>query len=122
VERNNAEIMSQSRYQKLQVLTLSKPVLLSVIKGGYMPALTVLLVLYETWFLDLEHKNPIKLTSESLRVYKISRGQKDRALKILEKYGAITVDRTNGKNPTVTLNWPLPFVKHKRPFQIRHAQ
>ena len=114
--------MSQSRYQKLQVLTLSKPVLLSVIKGGYMPALTVLLVLYETWFLDLEHKNPIKLTSESLRVYKISRGQKGRALKILEKYGAITVAKKPGKNPMVTLNWPLPFVKHKRPFQIQHAR
>jgi hypothetical protein len=122
VERNNAEIMSQSRYQKLQVLTLSKPVLLSVIKGGYMPALTVLLVLYETWFLDLWHKNPIKLTSESLRVYKISRGQKSRALKILEKYGAITVVKKPRKNPMVTLNWPLPFMKHGRPSRIRHAR
>ena len=114
--------MSQSRHQKLKLLTLSKSVLLSAIKAGYIPAFTVLLVLYETWFLDLEHKNPVKLTSESLRVYKISRGQKDRALKILEKYGAITVDRTNGKNPMVTLNWPLPFMEHGRPSRLRHAR
>jgi hypothetical protein len=122
VERNNAEIMSQSRYQKLKLLTLSKPALLSIIKGDYMPALTVLLVLYETWFLDLGHKNPVKLTSKSLRIYKISRWQKSRALKVLEKYGAITVARTDGKNPMVTLNWPLPFMRHKRPSRTRHAR
>jgi hypothetical protein len=114
--------MSQSRHQKLKLLTLSKPALLSVIKSDYMPALTVLLVLYETWFLDLEHKNPVRLTSESLRLYKISRGQKDRALKVLEEYGAVTVDRTNGRNPMVTLNWPLPFVEHGRPSRLRHAR
>jgi hypothetical protein len=114
--------MSHLRHQKLKLLTLSKPALLSIIKGDYMPALTVLLVLYETWFLDMEHKNPIKLTSESLRVYKISRGQKSRALKILEKYGAITVAQKPRKNPMVTLNWPLPFVKHGRLSRIRHAR
>ena len=87
-----------------------------------MPALTVLVVLYETWFLDLEHKNPVKLTSESLRLYRVSRGQKDRALKVLEKYGAITVARTLRKNPMVTLNWPLPFMEHGRPSRLRHAR
>jgi len=80
------------------------------------------MVLYRTWFLDWEHKNPIKLTSESLRACGISRWQKLRALKILEKYGAITVARTNGKNPMVTLNWQLPFMEHKRPSQFRHAK
>ena len=122
VGRNNAAVMSQSRHQKLKLLTLSKPALLSVIKGNYMPALTVLVVLYETWFLDLEHKNPVKLTSESLRLYRVSRGQKDRALKVLEKYGAITVARTLRKNPMVTLNWPLPFMEHGRPSRLRHAR
>ena len=87
-----------------------------------MPALTVLLVLCETWFLDLGHKNPVKLTSESLRLYKISRGQKDRALKVLEEYGAITVNRRPRKNPMVTLNWPLPFVEHRRPSRLGHAR
>jgi len=114
--------MSQSRYQKLRLLTLSKPALLSIIKSDYMPALTVLLVLYETWFLDLGHKNPVKLTSVSLRPYRISRGQKDRALKVLEKYGAITVSRRPRKNPLVTLNWPLPFMKHERLRSRRHAR
>ena len=70
MEGNNAEIMSQSRHQKLKLLTLSRLSLLTVMKSGYLPALTVLFVLYETWFLDLEHKNPVKLTSESLRPYK----------------------------------------------------
>jgi hypothetical protein len=114
--------MSQSRHQKLRLLTLSSVSLLSIMKSGYLPALSVLYVLYETWFLDLEHKNPVKLTSESLRPYRISRGQKDRALKVLEEYGAITVNKRPKKNPLVTLNWPLPFVKHGRPSRLRHAR
>jgi uncharacterized protein YqiB (DUF1249 family) len=106
----------------MRLLTLSSLSLLTVMKSGYLPALSVLYVLYETWFLDLEHKNPIKLTSESLRLYKISKDQKRRALQVLEEYGAITVVRTNGKNPMVTLNWPLPFVEHGHPSRLRHAR
>lgn len=110
--------MSQSRREKMQLLILSRLSLLTVMKSGYLPALTVLFVLYETWFLDWEHKNPVRLTSESLRAYGISRGQKNRSLKILEEYGAVTVDRKLRKNPVVTLNWRLPFVKRTHPSQI----
>ncbi len=74
-----------------------------------MPALTVLLVLYETCYLDWKHKNPIALTSESLRPYRISKNQKQKALQVLKKYRAITWERTNGKNPKITLNWKLPW-------------
>jgi hypothetical protein len=98
-----------NKYRKLEYLWIPKPVLLQIIKSGYLPALTVLVVLYETCYLDLEHNNPVTLTSESLGPYQVSRGQKYRALQALEKYGAISVDRSRGKNPKVALNWHLPW-------------
>jgi len=97
-----------NRYRRLKNLWVPKKALLQVVKNGYLPALTVLVVLYEIWYLDWEHKNPVTLTSENLRAYGVSRGQKLRALKVLEKYGAVTVQRLSGKNPKVVLNWDLP--------------
>jgi len=114
--------MSQSRYEKLKLLTVPKTALLAIAKEKYPPAATILVVLYETYFLDLGHRNPVKLTSEHLRVYKISKDQKRRALQVLEKYDLVTVDRINGKNPLVTLNWPLPFMKHGPPSRLRQAR
>jgi len=98
-----------NKYRKLEHLWFPKLLLLQIIKSGYMPALTVLVVLYETCYLDFEHQNPVTLTSESLRPYKVSRWQKAQALKALEKYGAVTVEHVHGKNPLVRLNWSLPW-------------
>ena len=64
----------------------------------------VLLTLHELWFKSFG-RNPVQLTSHSLRKFGISRYQKLRALKFLEKTGHITVERNGGKNPLMTLNW-----------------
>jgi hypothetical protein len=69
--------------------------------------LGVLLALYELWFTRLNY-NPVRLTSRSLRKYGVSRYQKRRALRALEKSGQILIDRSHGKNPLVTLKW-LPL-------------
>jgi hypothetical protein len=101
----------KSKPDKLELLFIPLPraAFLVIEKSGYIPALTVLRVLYETAYLDWEHKRPITLSSESLKLGGISKGQKRRALQILERYGAITVYRRPKKNPQVELNWRLPW-------------
>jgi hypothetical protein len=64
----------------------------------------VLLTLYKLWFKSFG-RNPVQLTSHSLRKCGISRYQKLLALKLLEQTGHITVQRKGGKNPLVTPNW-----------------
>jgi hypothetical protein len=76
-------------------------------------AFAVLAALYELWFTNPNHHNPVELTSYNLRRFGLSRQQKWRALWVLEKSKQITVERMgNGKNPLVTLNW-LPLVNRK---------
>jgi hypothetical protein len=68
------------------------------------PWLIVVLVLYRLWYKNCGY-NPVRLTSHALRKFNLSRYQKLRALKLLEKTGCITVERKVGKNPRITLNW-----------------
>ena len=63
--------------------------------------------LYEMWYRDC-HYNPVKLTSRALRKYGVSRWQKYRALKVLEKSGWIWIEREPRKSPFVTMKW-LPL-------------
>jgi hypothetical protein len=72
--------------------------------------LAVLMALYELWFTDFDHRNPVALTSYNLRRFGLRRKQKYRALQILEEAKLISVDQTNGKNPVVTMTW-LPLRK-----------
>jgi hypothetical protein len=51
----------------------------------------------------MERQKVIKLTSNYLTRFGITRGQKERALRCLEKHGFIRVKRCNGRNPVVTL-------------------
>jgi hypothetical protein len=67
-------------------------------------ALLVLLVLIRLWFNNHCH-NPVKLTSKALAKFDLTRNQKLRALKVLEETGHISVERSRGKNPQITLNW-----------------
>jgi hypothetical protein len=76
-----------------------------------MTVLAVLATLYELWFTRF-NQNPVRLTSYSLRKYGISRHQKIRVLKLLERSGQIAVERSRGENPLVTLKW-LPLQKEK---------
>jgi hypothetical protein len=71
-------------------------------------ALAVLVCLYEIHFRDWEHRNPVKLTTCALKKYRISRGQKARALKNLERLKIVSVECAARKNPKVLLCWLLP--------------
>lgn len=51
----------------------------------------------------LERVQTVTLTTSYLRRFGLTPDQKDRALVCLEAAQLITVDRTHGKNPTVTL-------------------
>jgi hypothetical protein len=51
----------------------------------------------------------VTITSAALRLVGVGHNQKARALATLEKAGLITVSRTNGKNPQVTV---LDLIQH----------
>jgi hypothetical protein len=72
----------------------------------------ILFTLLELSFTQYK-QNPVKLTSRSLAGLGISRHQKLRALKVLEKSGQFLIDRRNGKNPLITLCW-LPLTRGRR--------
>jgi hypothetical protein len=72
--------------------------------------LAILVALYELWYLDIARRNPVKLTSENLRRFGLTRKQKYQGLKILEGAKLILVDRTPRRNPMVTLMWK-PVIK-----------
>jgi hypothetical protein len=60
----------------------------------------------------LDRVQTVKLTTAYLRRFGLSPDQKDRALACLEAHHLITVDRTNGKNPRITLRREhVPWVK-----------
>ena len=67
--------------------------------------LAILLALEELHFKDSYHRNQQRLTTCNLQRFGLTRWQKLRALRILEKARVITVCRTHGKNPLVTLLW-----------------
>lgn len=81
-----------------------KPVGVAIFQSGYMPALGVAFAIHETWFKGYQ-RNPITLTSACLGEFRISRGQKLRALRILEQTGFFGVKRFRHRSPLVTLKW-----------------
>ena len=98
-----------SRQKKEEFCMFPFHVMASIAKTGTTVGgvVRVLAALFELWFRD-NHYNPVKLTTASLRKYEVSPDQKLRALRFLEKSGQVSVDRSNGKNPWVTLKW-LPL-------------
>jgi hypothetical protein len=76
----------------------------AIIRSGYTPAFAVAAAIHRTWFENYQ-QNPITLTSVRLAGFLISRGQKLRALKILEETGYYKVRRFPRRNPQVTLKW-----------------
>jgi hypothetical protein len=67
--------------------------------------LAILLALEELHFRDSYHRNQQHLATYHLQRFGLTRGQKFRALRILEEAKVIVVHRTHGKNPLVTLLW-----------------
>jgi hypothetical protein len=68
------------------------------------PELAVLFRLYRNWFSQYQ-KNPLPLANFDLKGFKISRMQKRRALRVLQKAGLISMEKRRGKTPVVTLLW-----------------
>jgi hypothetical protein len=78
-----------------------------LIRADSAPAWALAAIIYETWYYDYEKRNPVRLTTQSVRNRGISRASKLRALKILENTGQFVVERTPGQNPMVTMKWML---------------
>jgi hypothetical protein len=85
-----------------------KAVLVAIRRANYMPALALAMAIYEGWFLDFKKRNPIKLTTALLAEFGVSRDQKWRALRILERSGEFLVERFPRRNPLVMMKWKLP--------------
>ena len=90
-------------------LKLFRPVPPSHSGSGAIPpwiiVLATVLALHELWFTQPNHNNPVRFTTYNLRRFGLSRDQKWRALRFLEKIGQISIERMGtGKNPIVTLN------------------
>jgi hypothetical protein len=77
----------------------------TLVRTNYMPALALAAAIYRAYFKDWKNRNPVKLTSAHLAEFHISRGQKLRALKILEQSGAFSVERFGGRNSLITMTW-----------------
>ena len=82
-----------------------KAVVDAVIRANYMPAFTLAVASYETWYKDYKKRNPVTLTSARLAEFRISKDQKLKGLKILEQSGLFLVKRFKGRNPLVTMPW-----------------
>src|SRR5262249_7099498 len=84
-------------------------------------AFAVLVALHELWFTHPNHYNPVELASRKLLRLGLSKGQKYRGLKSLEKSGQISVERRARKNPLVTLNWLLSGTLDEHDWFARRA-
>jgi hypothetical protein len=98
------------KWYKLEAPVFDRAFATKEAKRNAWSVLTVLMALYELWFTDLDKRNPVTLTSYNLQRFGLSREQKYRALEILEEAQLVSVNRTNGKNPQVTMTW-LPLRK-----------
>ena len=73
--------------------------------NNYGPAWALVAVIYKARYeAPKGHKqDPVKLTSARLAEFRISRGQKLRALKILGQSGLFRVEHLEKRNPLVTI-------------------
>jgi hypothetical protein len=85
-----------------------KRVLAAIVRTNYMPTLPIAMAVYQAWYRDFKHRNPVKLTSALLTEFRISKKQKIKGLKFLEQSGQFLVERFPGHNPRVMMNWILP--------------
>jgi hypothetical protein len=105
-QSSSQETVKRRRAKKDEFCQIPFRVVVDIMKTGSPPprVLGVLAALYEHWFRNCRY-NPVKLTSAALRKYGVTRMQKSRALKFLEKSGCVWIDHSSGKNPWVTLKW-----------------
>jgi hypothetical protein len=91
---------------ELEFYQIPKDVLEKALKGAHAAAaVAVLAALYERYFRDKFHWNPVKLTNTKFRELGISPHTKLRGLRELESQGSVTVEWRDRRSPIVTLNW-----------------
>ena len=100
---DNGEVRRRPQSKKFDFYRFPAKVLESVAIVSKSPVFIILCVLYRLRVKT--GRNPVILTSKTLRNFGLSRHQKFRALKLLEKTGHISVERVKGKNPQIMLNW-----------------
>jgi hypothetical protein len=101
---------SRIKWYRLEATVLDRAFATTRARRNAWNILVVLMALYELWFTDFDHRNPVTLTSYNLHRFGLRRKQKYRALEILEEAKLISVDQTHGKNPVVAMTW-LPLRK-----------
>jgi hypothetical protein len=109
-EMKKSPTPAASRKQKrgLEFYQFPKAILIAVFRANYMPALALVMAIYEGWYRDFKKRNPVRLTSELLAEFGVSKDQKSKALKVLEQSGFFVVERFHRRNPLVMMKWILP--------------
>jgi hypothetical protein len=98
---------SRKPKRDIEFYKFPKAVMDALVQANYMPALTVAMAVYKSWYLDFKKQNPVKLTSALLGEFRVSRHQKRKALKILGQSDQFLVENFSGRNPLVTMKWIL---------------
>jgi hypothetical protein len=81
----------------------------ALVQVDCLPAWRLALAIYKTWYKDREHRNPVTLTSACLTEFRISKDQKSKGLRRLEKTGLFLVRNFKGRNSQVIMTWPLKY-------------
>jgi hypothetical protein len=109
-EMKKSPTPASPRKQKrgLEFYQFPKAILIAVFRANYMPALALVMAIYEGWYRDFKKRNPVRLTSDLLAEFGVSKDQKSKALKVLEQSGFFVVERFHRRNPLVMMKWILP--------------
>jgi hypothetical protein len=99
---------SHKQKRGLEFYQFPKTILIAVFRANYMPALALVMAIYEGWYRDFKKRNPVRLTSDLLAEFGVSKDQKSKALKVLEQSGFFVVERFHRRNPLVMMKWILP--------------
>jgi hypothetical protein len=99
---------SKKPKREIQFYQFPKAILTAVFRANYMPALALVMAIYEGWYRDFKKRNPVKLSSDLLAEFGVSKDQKSKALKVLEQTGFFVVERFHRRNPLVMMKWILP--------------
>jgi hypothetical protein len=102
------------RGQEIDFFKLPRQLVRELTKANSAKAWALAHAIYESWYDRYQRENPVRLTGPICQKYGISRYQKLRALKVLEKTGWFTVEGTSGENPWVTMTWLQTWDRPKK--------
>jgi hypothetical protein len=101
-----SRLAHKSRYE-IKHYQFPAAVVETLIQIDYAPAWRLVAAVYKAWYRDFKKRNPVRLTSDALTGFRISKDQKSRALKILEQTDHFLVERFPRRNPFVMMRWKL---------------